>query len=90
MEHLHHLPDWELCLASHSGLQKGTALDTVLSISTGPAVFHHCLLSGEKMRQLTAKAFHYCQITTSRVAGSREETAATESARKAMLTAHGS
>lgn len=66
---------------------QGPALAPVLSTSRGPAVCPWSLLSGERPRQLAAKAFHYWQISTSGVAGSREETAAAEPAGRALLTA---
>lgn len=64
------------------------ALAPVLSTSRSPAVCPWSPLSGERPRQLSAEAFHYWQISTSGVAGSREETAAAEPARRALLTAH--
>jgi len=91
--HLHHPADQELTrplLSLTLRAAEGHSSRHGAFHQYRPCCLPHCLLSGEKMRQLTAKAFHYCQITTSRVAGSREETAAAESARKAMLTAHGS
>lgn len=66
---------------------QGPALAPVLSTSRGPAVCPWSLLSGERPRQLAAKAFHCWQISTSGVAGSREETAAAEPAGRALLTA---
>lgn len=91
--HLHHPADQELTrplLSLTLRAAEGHSSRHGAFHQYRPCCLPHCPLSGEKMRQLTAKAFHYCQITTSRVAGSREETAAAESARKAMLTAHGS